>query len=98
MFIDIAPIVEDNRSYVIKQMLETNRLTIFLDEQIMFEDNTFFYSIYAVVLNKALNSLHFLYTYGTNKDELNCHSWFAVNDFPLLVENEVLKKVSETFG
>lgn len=98
MFIDIAPIIENNRNYVIKQMLETNRFTIFLDEQIMFEDDTFFYSIYAVVLNKALNSLRFLYTYGTNKNELNCHSWFAVNNFPLLVENEVLKKVSEKFG
>lgn len=93
MFINIEPIVDNNREYVKTLMLSNDKLRVRLDENIYFEDEDGeTNSIYEVSMDKEIRKLRFHYRYG---DKFQYFDWFHIDELPLLIENKVLMKVYE---
>ena len=93
MFINIEPIVDNNREYVKALMLSHDKLRVTLNENIYFKDNECdTVAIYEVSMDKEIRKLRFHYRYG---DSFQYFDWFFVDEMPLLIENKVLMKVYE---
>lgn len=93
MFINIEPIVDNNREYVKALMLSHDKLRVRLDENIYFKDvDGESNALYEVSMDKEIRKLRFHYRYG---DSFQYFDWFLVDEMPLLIENKVLMKVYE---
>ena len=93
MFINIEPIVDNNRAYIKDLMLSHNKLCVNLHEVIYYkEEDGETNALYAVSMDKEIRKLRFHYRYGDNFQNFD---WYNVDDMPLMVENKVLMKVYE---
>lgn len=93
MFINIEPIVDNNRAYIKDLMLSHNKLCINLDKVIYYkEEDGETNALCKVSIDKEIRKLRFHYRYG---DNFQYFDWYNVDDMPLMVENKVLMKVYE---